>query len=360
MASSAEHKTAAEWMARLRGERATQEDRDAYERWLEAHPENRAAATSLDQVWRSVGVLEDDPMVQAILATPPRQLRRGWQTFPALRLAAAVLLSLSLAAAWFTWRYLDTSVAYETASGQQRVVDLADGSRLHLNVKTRVEVALHSDVRDVRLVSGQAFFEVVPDPARPFVVTAGDKEITVLGTKFDVLLRGGDTRVTVIEGRVAVTSLGSTDADAPRTDSTGTGAAQLQPEAKGSEVRPADTHPAGATHRLELATRDAVSWPRSAPPSSLAPTAAIAAVEAWLSGRVVFDSTPLRRAVVELDRYTPVRVRLASAELGSMTVSGVFYVDRLADVDSLIFALEHSLPIVVERRGDELLLFASD
>ena len=355
MASSSEPGTAAEWMARLRSERATQEDRDAYERWLEASPENRASATSLDQIWQSVGVLEDDPMIQAVLQAPPRRRRGSWQPVLVSRLAAGVLLSLSLAAgAFVTWRSTGAGDVYETATGEQRVIDLTDGSRLHLNVATRLDVALREHVRDVRLVHGQAFFEVVPNPERPFVVTAGDKEITVLGTKFDVLLQGEDTRVTVIEGRVAVTSLSSIGAGAPRTS-----VPPLQPGEAEPVLEDAGTQAADAGHRLELATGDAVTWSRNAPPSRLERTAATAAVEAWRSGRVVFDSTPLRQAVAELDRYTPVKVRLASAEIGSMTVSGVFHLDRLAEVDSLVFALENSLPIVVEQRGDELLLFAS-
>ena len=343
--------TAAEWMARLRSERATQEDRDAYERWLEARPEHRASAASLNQVWEVVGALEGDPMIQAVLAAPRK--RRRLPMAPALRLAAAILISLSLAATgFFVWQNFDAGSSYETASGEQRVVDLADGSRLHLNVTTRLEVALRNDLRDVRLVRGQAYFEVVPDPDRPFVVTAGDKEITVIGTKFDVLLQEGETRVTVIEGRVAVSSLGSPEGVVSSAD-------EHQAETNELDVLHAAPEPAQAANRLELMTRDAISWPRSAPPSPLAPEAAVAAVEAWRSGRVVFDSTPLREAIVELDRYTPVRVRLAAAELGSMTVSGVFFVDRLANIEALVFALESSLPVEVERHGDDLLLVPS-
>ncbi|MEM7584701.1 MAG: FecR domain-containing protein, partial [Acidobacteriota bacterium] len=210
MASSVEPTTAAEWMARLRSDRVTPEDHAAYQEWLATSPEHRESAANLAQVWQAVGVLENDPMVQAVLAAPDRSSRSRWQTSPALRLAAGLLLSLSLGFfALLAWRTLDARDSYETVSGEQRIVDLADGSRLHLNVMTRLEVALGSEVRDVRLVRGQAFFEVAPDAARPFIVTAGDKEITVVGTKFDVLLQGGDTRVTVIEGQVAVTSLGA-------------------------------------------------------------------------------------------------------------------------------------------------------
>ena len=345
--------TAAEWMARLRSDRATEEDRAAYVRWLDASPENRAAADSLDEVWTMAGSLEQDPMVQELLS--PRRPRNGRGRVWAPRLAVVVVVLCLSLAAWWTGRRMLAGASYETASGEQRVVDLADGSRLHLNVTTRLEVALRSDVRDVRLVRGQAFFEVVADPERPFVVTAGDKEITVLGTKFDVLLEGGETRVTVIEGRVAVTSRGPTATSAPGDPSLLAAKAGEAAPVPGAGPRQA-THP---THRIELRASDAITWPESAPPSQLTSKTAMASVEAWLDGKVIFDATPLRDAIAEIDRYTPVRVRLASPELGAMTVSGVFYVDRLAEVDSLIFALENSLPIVVERRESELLLVAS-
>lgn len=54
-------------MAKLRGERATQDDRDAYGQWLDACPENRASAVFLSQIWLALKVLKDDPMVRAVL-----------------------------------------------------------------------------------------------------------------------------------------------------------------------------------------------------------------------------------------------------------------------------------------------------
>ena len=103
MALSANPKTAAEWTARLRGSDDPQEHA-AYERWLEADPKNRDSAAVIDQIWQSVGALEDDPLVQDILAEPPRE-SRGWQRFWTPRLAAvgAVFSLLIAATAWFFW-----------------------------------------------------------------------------------------------------------------------------------------------------------------------------------------------------------------------------------------------------------------
>ncbi|MEO1082741.1 MAG: FecR domain-containing protein [Acidobacteriota bacterium] len=354
MASSQRPRSAADWAARLRSDRVTAEDRDAYEQWLDADPGNRNSASQLDQVWQSLEGLEDDPMVQAVLSAPPRR-KRGWTWMATSRPFAGAVLCLALVAISFTlWRSQNEGAVYETANGEQRIVDLADGSRLHLNVSTRLEVSLHGAVRNVQLVQGQAFFDVASDPSRPFVVTAGDKKITVLGTKFDVLLRGEDTRVTVIEGRVAVASL------SPILSEAAPGGIREAPDAAASVAPPADSPAADYLPPLELTDRDAVSWPRRSRPSAVLPSVAVPAVEAWISGKVVFDSTPLGEAVVELDRYTPVKMRLGSEELGSTTVSGVFYIDRLADVESLVFALENSLPILAEQRGGELLLLSAN
>lgn len=355
MVSRGEPQNAAEWMARLRHEKATAQDQAAYEQWMKAHPAHGADAADLDRVWQAMEALEHDPMVQDVLATSSRPRLSVWQRLMAPRPAAGLLFSLCLALmALFTWQTVGGGDTYRTASGEQRIVYLEDGSKLHLNVATELKVRLRQSVRTVQMVRGQAFFEINSDPSRPFVVTAGDKEITVLGTKFDVLLQGDDTRVTVIEGRVAVTSRGAADDVASLATIPGPPSTEV-PE----NIRPQPTDSA-TSERLELTTHDAISWPRSASPSPLAATQAIAAVEAWRSGKVVFDRTPLQEAVEELDRYTPMRVRLDSDYLGATPVSGVFYVDRLSQVDALIFALESSLPITVQRQDDALLLVASN
>ncbi|MEM9593092.1 MAG: DUF4880 domain-containing protein [Acidobacteriota bacterium] len=70
--SSGEPRTAAEWMARLRAERVSEEDRGAYGRWLERSPENRVAAAAMERIWRWIGALEDDPIVRVVLDSFPR------------------------------------------------------------------------------------------------------------------------------------------------------------------------------------------------------------------------------------------------------------------------------------------------
>ncbi len=62
-----------------------------------------------------------------------------------------------------------------------------------------------STVRTVTLDGGEAYFEVVHDARHPFVVLAGNRRITDLGTKFSVSREGDHVQVVVKEGRVRVT-----------------------------------------------------------------------------------------------------------------------------------------------------------
>lgn len=98
---------------------------------------------------------------------------------------------------------------FSTQAGQRAVVRLTDGTRVHLNVDSRLTLPANFGVerRAVRL-EGEAFFEVTEDAARPFVVRAGEATTRVLGTAFDVSAYADDeeTRVVVKEGRVAVRS----------------------------------------------------------------------------------------------------------------------------------------------------------
>src|SRR3546814_18300530 len=83
------------------------------------------------------------------------------------------------------------TMRYDTPVGGQRLIALADGSQIELNTKTVVRTAVSKTLRRVWLDNGEVFFEIAHDAAHPFVIFAGPKRITVLGTNFSVR-RDGD------------------------------------------------------------------------------------------------------------------------------------------------------------------------
>lgn len=108
----------------------------------------------------------------------------------------------SVGSAWWFWA--QRGILYETALGEHRTVVLDDGSRVDLNTATHLTVHLSRDRRAVALETGEVLFEVAPDPARPFVVTAGALRIRDIGTRFDVDRRPERVTVAVLEGRVQI------------------------------------------------------------------------------------------------------------------------------------------------------------
>jgi transmembrane sensor len=110
-------------------------------------------------------------------------------------IGAAVLLAYSL---------IHGNHGYTTAIGEQRTIELVDGSVLQLNSKSRIETKLSATGRDIQLLQGEATFKVTPDPARPFRVHAGGAIIQAIGTQFNVNQRPSGITVSVIEGRVRI------------------------------------------------------------------------------------------------------------------------------------------------------------
>lgn len=85
---------------------------------------------------------------------------------------------------------------------------LADGSKVWLNAGSALTypVAFIGNERRVS-ISGEAYFEIAHDAAKPFVVNKGDIEIKVLGTHFNVNAfedEGEDTKITLLEGSVRI------------------------------------------------------------------------------------------------------------------------------------------------------------
>lgn len=91
-----------------------------------------------------------------------------------------------------------------TSTAELRDLRLEDGSRVTLAPESAIDMAFAAGERRVRLIRGNAFFDVAPDEAHPFRVEAGEAIVTVLGTAFEVRRGEGGIFVAVQHGRVRV------------------------------------------------------------------------------------------------------------------------------------------------------------
>jgi len=235
--------------------------------------------------------------------------------------AAAAALLIGVGLALFM---LETPQEFRTALGEQRSVLLADGSRVTLNTASTIDVNLQMGRREVRLVQGEALFEVVHDAARPFVVRAGNALLKDVGTQFNVDIRSNGTTVTVVEGQVAV------DSGSPR-ESAGALAAHGV----------ADT-----VEALILTANDRVVV---TPAGVSAPQRGVnvAASVAWIQRQLMFEHRPLSEVAEEFNRYNKDRIDIDSAELKRQEVTGVF---EAKDPASFVAFLS-SIPGVEIREG---------
>lgn len=107
------------------------------------------------------------------------------------------------------WLEGSSASDYRTAVGEQRVVELEDGSTLTLNTASRVHIRYSHFERRIELAGGEILLAVHPDASRPFVVVALDDITTAVGTEFAVETRGTGASVSVLEGTVTVGPLAS-------------------------------------------------------------------------------------------------------------------------------------------------------
>ena len=98
-----------------------------------------------------------------------------------------------------------------TRNGQKLMVHLNDGSKVKLNSGSSIKYQKYfSDTSRVIELKGEAFFEVAKDSLRPFRVVAGGTVTQALGTSFNIYSVEGDpTKVSLVTGKVSVTSIGS-------------------------------------------------------------------------------------------------------------------------------------------------------
>ena len=289
----------------------TAEQEAEFEHWFAADPVNQREYEQLDMMCSSLGAFEKAPEVLQAKAYAERYRAvaegRAKAEMPVLitpriyAMAAAASLVLIFSA----WTFLSSQMLapgvenYATALGERRLVELADGSTVQLNTQSVVDVAYSSDERQITLHRGQASFDVAHDPDRPFVVLAGDGVVTAIGTSFDVYRMGQDVRVTLLEGIVEVRQRPAPADEAEAIAVSGVyNVAELRP---GEQI--------SIAHGTGLTPVEKVDINR---------------VSAWKSVNIDFQNTLLRDAIVEVNRYSPVKLEIADDSLADIEVSGIF------------------------------------
>ncbi|WP_439619159.1 FecR family protein [Hyphomonas sp.] len=240
--------------------------------------------------------------------------------------AALVLATVSVIAPMTVSR--PEPIRYATSVGEQRSFDLADGSVMTLNTDTEAKIEFTGLRRYVRLVHGQALFEVEKEE-RPFIVEAGSSQTTALGTVFDVYANAGAVEVTLLEGSVVVAPL----PDAPELLGLLQRASQVDRD--GRTLVPGE----------KLVIRD----DGTESVSVIDPSAA----SLWQSGSVWFDDMSLLDVVTELNRYARVKVRIDDPDLGVERLSGGF---RVGEEEEFVGSLVMMFGLEAEQIGNEVVL----
>jgi transmembrane sensor len=326
------------WIARLHGDDRNSAVEAGFRQWLEAHPLNARAFELSTEVWEdSQNLRRVVPFAHDVPKARPRRFRFPFPVVAAIATLAVVAMVVLIAE---VLHFRHEGVA--TGVGEQRLLTLEDGSRVFLNTATRIVVHFDKAARRVELEAGEALFDVAKHPGRPFIVEAGDRQVTALGTSFAIRRDRDRTAVTLVEGRIAVTpvrqdlSAGSSEMSEPART-----AARQESQVRASGARDAFTLTPG--QRLTIAGNQ----PAEVDTPSLDKTLA------WRRGQVVLDDTPLTAAVSEMNRYNAVKLTIEGPEAAALVVSGLFQAG-----DSMSFAnvIARAYGLRVLERGDEIVL----
>lgn len=317
---------AAHWFVRLQSETATEHDWLAFEVWLAASPAHAEAYDRLERLW--VALEADRPDMgqalspRAIRAAGGRRLRpqgRGTSRRAWIAGAGAIAAGLLVAVEIANRPGAPQSLELRAGPGETKRFVLADGTRINLNSGSVLKVAMGRDQRRVTMPEGEAVFDVAHDARRPFLIIAGDREVRVVGTMFNLRQRDGQMALTVRRGVV--------------------------------EVRPADQPDAPASRvsvGQQLAYRDGKTTVTQDELSD--------AAFAWTNGQLIYRNQPLADVAADLTRRFGTPVRPADASTGALKFSGVLVLDNepavLSRIEAFVPVKAVRTPqgVVLERR----------
>ncbi len=306
---------AGEWLvAKSTTKSWSSEDQAALDAWLSESPAHVLAYWRLESAWGSASrlmALRRPMRDEANVRVAGRRNR--------LALFAATIVALAAGGGGYAVYVREPAVkSYSTALGGHETLKLTDGSTIELTTDTAIRVAV-GQARHVWLDRGEAYFQVVHDPARPFVLQIGDQRVVDLGTEFSARRSGDLVKVAVVEGSVLVESTATDLRYVPVTLTAGQ-IATATPRSIRREV------PSGKAIEQELS---------------------------WRRDLLVFDDTPLVEVAERFNRYNSKKLVIADESIAKLKVGGAF---PTTGVESFARVAQHILKLHVEDRGDRTVL----
>ena len=299
---------ASRWYAETRDNDFSEKNLKELEIWLAEDPEHQAAFNEIRHTSMFVDEFlpEGSPEREDLLnrytlpgksPAPPLTIFSGWQhvwknAFAAAAMIVLVVLSISV---FMDMRPQDSQITirtFHTAIGETREVVLIDGSIMKLNTNSMATTKFSRNQRLVELSDGEAFFGVVRDENRPFLVRIlGGGEARVLGTAFNVRNRCGKVMVAVARGQVLVRKIGT-----------------RENKINGQAILSADQW---------------VSYREREGPGKVQ-TGNLNCALAWQEKKLVFHSEPLADVLKQIEDYYPVKIKLAHSGPARELMTGTF------------------------------------
>jgi transmembrane sensor len=290
---------ALDWFLRLQDEGDDPATQAEFEQWIAGDLRRQEAFERLQRMHAMpslrkaterdaarLNTIADSRLKPEIRPSIARLRPRPWPWTWGIAAAAAVLVAVAVLqepSLLLRWQS-----DYLTTAGELRRVRLPDGSQMTLNTASAVALDFNGGRRQVKLLAGEAFFDVQTVTAQPFTVAGPYTEVEVRGTAFAV--RTNDNRDTVVLERGIV--------DVRR----------LMDRLDRVTLKPGE---------MVIATASRIS--------AVTPVDVNASL-AWLQGRIVFRDQPFDKALAELRRYYGGNVILATSRFSGTMVSGNYSV----------------------------------
>ncbi|PKI13230.1 FecR family protein [Colwellia sp. 12G3] len=318
------------WLVRLDNGNLSAQLKKELRIWLSADKRHQVALKAMADIWNDMdevlSMINDENASENVSIWPI--LTPIFKPF----LLAASISFLSV----FIWLAIPFDVeknSYVTSIGQQMDATFDDGSIIHLNTNSHIETEFSDEKRIIKLIKGEALFEVAHDPQRPFIVYVGDRLVQAIGTKFVVHLKSDNIQVTVTDGKVRMSkvALNTNLSDIQQLNSTTIQEGDVF-IAKGEKVIAVNNKAPELTHFKPENIKRELSW---------------------LDGKLIFDNEKLYDVIEEINRYVDIEIVLKDPSLHNLRISGRF---DLGDSEALIEAIELSFNIKSERIDSKRIL----